>query len=29
MIVIMALAWGGLVIALRTAIRKDSVKSTG
>lgn len=27
MIVIMAFVWGGLVMALRTAIRKESAKS--
>ena len=27
MIVIMAFVWGGLALALRTAIRKESVKS--
>ena len=26
MIVIMAFVWGGLAVALRTAIRKESVK---
>ena len=29
MIVIKAFVWGGLALALRTAIRKESVKSAG
>ncbi len=28
MIVIMAFVWGGLTVALRTAVRKESAKST-